>query len=103
MLTLSYWWPGCFVMASPGRSQVMMPLEAWEESECSRGTNTMATSGRVEFSKTSSLTSDLGLRGMTQVVGEDFPKVPCSSAGAVTGSGAQVAPAQVVGGQERAS
>lgn len=103
MLTLSYWPPGCFVMASPDRSQVMMPLEAWEESECSRGTNTMATSGTVDFPKTRSLTSDLGLHGVTQAVGEDFPKVPCSSAGAVTGSRAQVAPALAVGGQERAS
>lgn len=77
--------------------------EAWEDSECSRGTNTMAMSGRVDFPKTSLLTSDSGLHGLTQVVREDFPKVPCSSAGAVTGSGAQVAPALVVGGQERTS
>lgn len=103
VLALSYWPPGCFVMASPDRSQVMMPLEAWEDSECSRGTNTMVTSRRMDFLKTSSLTSDSGLHGVTQVVGEDFPKVLCSSAGAVTGSGAQVVPALVVGSQERAS
>lgn len=76
VLALSYWPPGCFVMASPDRSQVMMPLEAWEDSECSRGTNTTATSGRVDFPKTSSLTSDSGLHGVTQVVGKTFPRYP---------------------------
>ena len=41
--------------------------------------------------------------GETRVVGDGFPGVLGTSAGAVTGSGAQAAPVAVVGGHEPAS
>ena len=44
-----------------------------------------------------------GVTALTRVVGDGFPGVLGTSAGAVTGSGAQAAPVVVVGGHERAA
>ena len=46
-------WPlgCCFPMASQARSQVIMPVEAWADSECSGNANTVAMNGRVDFPK----------------------------------------------------
>ena len=44
--------PGCyFPMASRARSQVIMLVEAWADSECSGNSNTVAMNGRVDFPK----------------------------------------------------
>lgn len=50
-LTLPGWPPGCFLVASRARSQVIMLLEAWGDSECSGDSNTVAMNGRVDFPK----------------------------------------------------
>lgn len=51
VLGLPGWPPGCFLMASRARSQVIEPLEAWEDSERSGDSNTVAMNGRVDFPK----------------------------------------------------
>ena len=46
------WPPGCcFPVVYRARSQVIMLVEAWADSECSGNSNTVAMNGRVDFLK----------------------------------------------------
>ena len=51
-LVLPGWLPGCcFPTASRTRSQVIVLVEVWGDSECSGDSNTVAMNGRVDFPK----------------------------------------------------
>lgn len=50
-LALPGWPPGCFLVASRARSQVITLRAAWGESECSGDSSTVAMNGRVDFPK----------------------------------------------------
>lgn len=50
-MALLGWPPGCFLVASPARSQEVMLLKAWGDCECSGDSNTVAVKGRMDFLK----------------------------------------------------
>lgn len=50
-MALLGWPPGCFLVASRARSQVIMLPEAWGDCACSGDSNTVAMNGRVDFPK----------------------------------------------------
>lgn len=85
VLALPGWPPGCFLMASGAKSQVVMLLEAWGDSKHSGDSSTVAMNGRVTSRKISLPTSDRVGLGETGVVRDGFPRILCTSAGAVTG------------------
>lgn len=99
-------WPlgCCFPTASRARSHVIVLVEAWADSRVLWGLQ------HCDHERESGLPEEEASPpvsrvcfGETRVVGDDFPRVLSTSAGAVTGSGAQAAPVVVVGGHERAA
>lgn len=74
--------PGYFLLALPARSQVILMLEAWGESENSGDSNTRAMSGEWIFQRQAQSPRSAG---GGKAWGEGwFPRVPGTSAGTLT-------------------